>query len=104
EQGIRQLLASFRWSTISSLVLFGKNIDQWMRLWLASGNLQSVNDLWPGPRLLRLELMGSLEVPPQKLSHPSALFIHRAVHSSPLADLCLNNVELQETVDWGFIV
>lgn len=103
EQGICQLLASFRWSTISSLVLFGENIDEWIQLWMASRNLRIMNDSGLGPRLLSLEMKGIKRAPPQTLSHTSVLFIHQVAYSSPLVDLYFENVKLERMKDWEVI-
>lgn len=52
-------------------------------------------------RLLRLHLQGSK---PQLLSHSSMLIIHDLIYSSPVIELRLENLQLQDLSDWRLVI
>lgn len=91
---IAQVLGSIQWGTLKSLVLSGNNIDAWLRL-------------WPCPqdaRLLCLQIRGSWTNTAQELSHTSVLFLEMVIFASPLVELHLENIDLEDECDWELIV
>ncbi|KAG0033745.1 hypothetical protein BGZ82_005991 [Podila clonocystis] len=91
---ITQVLGSIQWGALKSLVISGSNIDEWLQL-------------WPHPQdahLLCLQIQGSRSNIAQKLSHSSVLFLDQVIFSSPLVELHLKNVELEDECDWEPIV
>lgn len=87
------ILGSVQWSTLKSLVLSGDNINEWTELWPSM----------VAARLLFLNFRGK-ESAQQELSHLSTLFIHQLVYNSPLIELYLMNVQLQDKNDWFLII
>ncbi|KAG0342746.1 hypothetical protein BG000_001606 [Podila horticola] len=103
---ITQVLKSIQWSTITSLVLSGNNINNWLQLLYRDGGFQadSRHSLTScAPSLLRMEILGS-GVNNPSLSHPSALLIHELIYSGRLVDLRLENVQLRHTWDWELLI
>lgn len=90
---IAQVLASINWTMLRSLVLHGDSIDKWIQLWLLNAT----------PWLMCLAIRGTGSEP-QTLSHSSTLFMHHLIYTSPLAELYLDNVQLQYKCDWMCIV
>lgn len=101
-QNIHHLLQSVQWSLVTSLVLFGDHLDEWIQL-LAESNTPFLNDISVTPH--RLQHFGIVRVgaTPQKLSRSNALFLHRLVYPSPLLDMHLENMEMQDKRDWGLL-
>ncbi|KAG0340651.1 hypothetical protein BG000_011429 [Podila horticola] len=92
-QSITQVLGFVQWNTLKSLTLSGDDIDEWCQLWPSSVS----------PRLLSLQVNGSSSVI-QELSHSSVLFLQHLIFSSPLVELHLKNVQLQDKRDWALLV
>lgn len=99
---VAQILRSVQWSSTISLVLSGDKIDTWIRLWAESGNLFPSAPT-SGPQLHFLAIIGPSEKQ-HPLSHSSALALHRLICFSPLLELCLENVQMQQASDWDLIV
>ncbi|KAF8929430.1 hypothetical protein BGZ52_002242, partial [Haplosporangium bisporale] len=89
---IAQLLGSVQWSTLSSLGLFGENLDQWIHLFPPL----------TAPRLRSLIICGKVPVY-QELSHSSVLFVQQLIRTGTLEELIIVNVQLQDKRDWTLI-
>lgn len=89
---VTKILDSVPWSTLKSLVLFGSNIDEWIKLWPPNFS----------PRLLSLAMHGSGSAP-LELSHTSVLFLYRLIYLSPLEDVVFENVQPWDKQDWDLI-
>lgn len=103
---VGSVLRAIQWSTIKSLVLTGSSIDDWLQLSGSKGNLIDLTGSWvdpstSGPRLLFLSIIACEQK--TVLSHASALAIHHLVHSCPLLELQLKNLELKRR-DWDLIL
>lgn len=100
---IAQILGSVQWPILKSLELSGDHIDEWIQLWSTPNTNPLDTSSFTGieTQLLRLHIQGSK---PQLLSHSSMLFIHAIVHSSPLAELRLGNIQLQDPRDWRVVI
>ncbi|KAG0345351.1 hypothetical protein BG005_001330, partial [Podila minutissima] len=92
-RSVSQILGSIRWTTLKSLALTGDNIEKWLQLWPSAVS----------QRLLRLEVQGT-ELAQQELSHSTVLFIHRLIFMSPLVEIFIEEVLLQDKRDWALIV
>lgn len=92
-ESIAKVLDSVLWPSLNSLVLSGSHIDEWLQLWPPHVDA----------RLFHLQIWGT---PPivQVLSHSSILFMHQLISSSPLVELDLRCVQLQDERDWSLIV
>lgn len=90
---IARVLDSVQWSMLKSLVLSGEIIDQWVRLLSVSC----------APCLQLLSICGTGS-DPQKVSHQSALNIHRLLYSNSLIELHFENALLIDNNDWLLIV
>ncbi|KAG0359645.1 hypothetical protein BG005_000438, partial [Podila minutissima] len=90
---LQRVLKSVHWSTIESLTLHGDHIDGWIEF------LVSMD----APRLTYLDIHGT-RFSQQQLSHSSVLFVQRLLETSPLEELHLKNIELQDKRDWIRIV
>lgn len=107
ESNIGRVLQAVPWFTIKSLVLTGSGIDLWLKLWASEGDLHGlvgtcVDISSPGPCLSSLNISAS-EQNKAVLSHVSALAIHHLVHSFPLLELRLKNLELKKQ-DWELVL
>ncbi|KAG0024514.1 hypothetical protein BGZ82_010433 [Podila clonocystis] len=108
EKSIAQVLQAIQWPTIKSLVLSGKNINSWLRVWARDGGLHALVGAWLdptsfGPCLSSLEV----QVTPQStemLSHSSVLAIHHLLYSSRLVELHLENVEFENRREWDLVM
>ncbi|KAG0011616.1 hypothetical protein BGZ81_002075 [Podila clonocystis] len=90
---IAQVLCSVQWTVLKSLTLLGDNIDEWIQIWASVA----------APSLLSLEIRGT-GATPHILTHSSTLFLHELVSASPLIELHLENVLLQDKHDWCLII
>ncbi|KAG0336815.1 hypothetical protein BG000_006116, partial [Podila horticola] len=88
-----QVIGSVPWSTLTSLVLSGDDIDAWIQLL----------NVITAPQLRRLVIQGP-DVNTRKLPHASALIIQRLIRAHRLVQLKFENVLLQETSDWVDII
>ncbi|KAF9379363.1 hypothetical protein CPB97_008986, partial [Podila verticillata] len=107
ESNIGRVLQAVPWFTIKSLVLTGSGIDLWLKLWASEGDLHGLvgtcDDISsPGPCLSSLSITAT-EQNKAVLSHTSALAIHHLVHSCPLLELRLKNLELKKQ-DWELVL
>ncbi|KAG0340987.1 hypothetical protein BG000_010537 [Podila horticola] len=91
-ESITEVLGSVPWLTLKSLVLSGDSINEWLQLWPLSA----------APQLLSSQIRGTGDL--QELSHSSILFVHHLVSESPLMELHVENVQLQDKQDWMLIV
>ncbi|KAG0081295.1 hypothetical protein BGZ93_002730, partial [Podila epicladia] len=90
---VAQVLGSVQWLTLKSLVLLGNYINEWI-------------ELWPTPcdsRLFHFHIRGATSRM-QGISHSSVLFLQRLIFSSPLVDLRLRNIQLQDRRDWALLI
>ncbi|KAF9382809.1 hypothetical protein CPC16_009192 [Podila verticillata] len=94
-ESITQVLGSIQWSTLKSLVLAGHHIEAWIDLCQPSSPVS--------PSLLSLQIRGTLPNI-QELSHSNVLIIFQLICASPMVELCLQNIRLQESRDWELIV
>lgn len=92
---VAQVLGSVQWSTLKSLKFLGDHIDAWISLWMSSHSNPFMRVTGDGPCLLSLHLQSTGSVP-QLFSHTSALFVHGLVYSSPLVEVLLKNVIIEE--------
>lgn len=83
-----------RWSTSTSLVLAGDSINEWIRL------LSTISF----PKLKHLEIHGTIQVVAQELSHSSVLFVQELICAGALAELRLQDIQLQDMQDWVPII
>lgn len=90
---IVHLLGAVQWSTLETLQLVGDNLDQWVQL---------VNKI-DAPRLRRLDMWGSESVQ-QELTRASVSFVQQVISSSPLEEMNIGLVQLQDTQDWVRLV
>lgn len=82
-ESIAQILHSIPWSSLTSLVLTGNNIDRWILLWP-----------WPiSPSLHCLQIRGTGSTL-QEISHSSVLFFHHLASACPLSELEILNIQL----------
>ncbi|KAI9235669.1 MAG: hypothetical protein BYD32DRAFT_438126 [Podila humilis] len=93
-ESILQILDPFQRPIFKSLVLSGKNIDEWIKLLTWSPVV---------PQLLCLHVQGTKSAE-QELSHTSVLFLHQLVHVGSLMELHLEHIQLQDKRDWVFAV
>ncbi|KAG0332053.1 hypothetical protein BG005_005598, partial [Podila minutissima] len=100
---ITQALASVQWSTLKALKLSGDHIDTWIRLLMTCADQGAVGFAHSDLSLQSLHIQGTGSAP-QDLSHSSTLVVHWLLCSSPLKELCLEKVELQDSRDWRFLV
>ncbi|KAG0346442.1 hypothetical protein BG005_000737 [Podila minutissima] len=89
-----QMLHSISWFTLKTLSIIGDNIDGWMQ------HLPSVVD---APRLMSVSIHGT-DSEASQLSHASVLNVQRLIQANPRTELKFENVKLQDTCDWVFIV
>lgn len=90
---INIMLQSVRCDELSSLFLSGDNIEEWIQFW--ASNIT--------PQLRRLDICGAW-LDPQRISHSRVLAVQQVVNESPLVELNLSNVELQDKHDWMVLV
>lgn len=102
-QHLATLLGAIQWPTIKTLILSGNSIDQWLQFWINEGSLVANSGTHLGPRLMCLELF-DCGMSENLLSHAGVLALHHIVYSSQLSVLNLENVRLQENLDWDLIV
>ncbi|KAI9235207.1 MAG: hypothetical protein BYD32DRAFT_438506 [Podila humilis] len=83
-QRLLRIQCPTKWPTIKSLVLSGHNTDSWINLWTKhDGFLHAIPV--SEPHLLFLAIVGSISL-------------------SPLLELWLNNVQMEDGKDWDLIV
>lgn len=101
---VRQVLISVSWSTLQSLVLAGMVINEWIQVLLAIDN----DDTAVGGYLQDLQLqhfrIHASNAEQICLTHSSMLFIHRMVHATPLIELVLENMFLEDEGDLNLVV
>lgn len=107
ESNIGRVLQAVPWFTIKSLVLTGSDINIWLKLWASEGDLHGLISTCDDISSLR-PCLSSLSITATEqnkaaLSHTSALAIHHLVHSCPLLELRLKNLELKKQ-DWELIL
>lgn len=90
---IAKVLGSVQWPSLNSLVFSGSHINEWLQLWPSHVDA----------RLFHLQLQGTWPVC-QELCHSSILFLRQLISSSPLVELNLRCVQLQDEHDWLLIV
>lgn len=90
---IAKVLGSVLWPSLNSLVFSGYHIDEWLQLWPSHVDA----------RLIHLQIQGTQPVVPE-LCHSSILFLHQLISSSPLVELDLRCIQLQDEHDWSLIV
>lgn len=100
EHSAGKALQAVQWSTIKSLVIFGSDVDSWIRVWADQGYLLEST---VGHQLQSLKVIGTGSVC-QRLSHSSALALHGFLYGCVLTDLTLDNVQLRVENDWEFII
>jgi hypothetical protein len=88
-----QVLGSVSWATLKSLVLYGDNINEWIRL---CANVDA-------SQLHSFEVRG-VGSTPLHLFHSSALFLQKLVVASPIVTLRIENIILQDKDDWMPII
>ncbi|KFH63400.1 hypothetical protein MVEG_10810 [Podila verticillata NRRL 6337] len=95
---IRQVLLSVPWTTLQSLILSGKAVNNWLGiLAIISGKTTSdsfLNDLHL--QCFRIQGSGKLFV---SLSHSSVVFVHQLAYWSSSMELILEHVNLQDDRD-----
>lgn len=96
------VLSNVLWPTIKSISLIGDKIDDWIRIWTEFGDSFGTSRGLFGPRLSCLNIVGLGSADP--LSHFSALSLHRLIYLSDLAELRLENIQLQDHGDWNVII
>ncbi|KFH73479.1 hypothetical protein MVEG_00695 [Podila verticillata NRRL 6337] len=96
------VLSDVLWPTIKSISLIGDKIDDWIWIWTKFGDLFGTNRGLFGPRLSCLNIVGLGSADP--LSHFSALSLHRLIYLSDLAEVRLENIQLQDHGDWNVII
>lgn len=90
---LAQILASVQWPTLEGLVLFGDNIDECVQF------LHSIET----PQLSRLYIHGT-GTTQQTLSNRTVRVLENITSTSPHVRFHLENVVLQDTREWQFIV
>lgn len=97
-----QVLSNVQWSTIKSLSLVGDKIDDWIAIWSRFGCLFGTSHGLSDLRLSCLNIVGLGSADP--LSHFSVLSLHRIIYISDLAELRLENIQLQDDSDWNIVI
>ncbi|KAI9235063.1 MAG: hypothetical protein BYD32DRAFT_470767 [Podila humilis] len=92
-ESIAKVLDSVLWPSLNSLVFSGSHIDEWLQLWPSHVDA----------RLIHLQIQGTWPVF-QELCHLSILFLHQLISLSPLVELDLRCIQLQDKQDWSLIV
>ncbi|KFH63799.1 hypothetical protein MVEG_10492 [Podila verticillata NRRL 6337] len=88
-----QVLKSVRWTSLEHLDLAGDNINEWIQL---LPNIET-------PQLQSLGIQGS-ECVKQTLAESSVLFLEQCILASPLVELTIGHIQLQDRLDWARLV
>lgn len=95
-EGVSRLLLFVPWPRVTSLVLTGNNIDEWIQLWRGSESPEAMQ--------LRSLVVSGTGMVSQQLSRSSALHLHQVIYSSPSVEVHMEHIELQEQRDWRLLV
>lgn len=95
-----RFLDAVNWSAIKSLEVSGDNIDGWMDLWAKHSNISRLAPFEAQLFRLSINSSGGQE---QRLSHSSALWLHRVIYLLSPTEVRLNNVVMQEAGDRDLI-
>ncbi|KAG0339225.1 hypothetical protein BG000_002594 [Podila horticola] len=90
---VAKVLGAVSWSTLKYLVLSGIKLNEWIAIWPFTTALQ----------LQCLQIRGTSKGF-YELSHSSVLFVHQLLSTSPLAELHLVDVQLQDGRDWVLLI
>lgn len=100
---IRHALLFVQWPVLQSLVLFGPTINDWIQLLVPLETDESTLSVFAREHQLqhlRIQGSGRQHI---FLSHSSALFVHQLAYSNPSMELILENVSLQDNMDWDLL-
>ncbi|KAG0337621.1 hypothetical protein BG000_005209 [Podila horticola] len=99
---VKSAFSSGELSLIKALFVQNERLETLLRIYAADRS-PSLEVATFGLRLKSLTIRSAGNTP-QPLLHASVLFIHNLINSSPLVDLSLETIQLQDNQDWDLVI